>query len=114
MIAKLLRGEPTTAILTAPAAVVPGQLVAFGHSVFIAVNRAASGAKASFAIGGGVYLMTASEVSGDEPTVGSPCYLDSDLIVDDTQGGKHVGVALVLDGDEVEVYHQPNGSTLTP
>ncbi len=114
MIVKFLRGEPITIHVAAPSAVVPGQIVAIGNTPVIAINRAASGDVAAFAVGGGVYQMTASEVSGEEPTAGNPCYLDGEVVADDTAGGKHLGICVAVTDDVCQVVHNPNGTTLTP
>ncbi|TWU17994.1 hypothetical protein [Allorhodopirellula heiligendammensis] len=112
MVTKLLRGEPTTVLFAAPADHDAGDIVVVGNVPFIAINRGKSGQPAAFAAGGGCYQMPASEVSGDEPTPGMAAYVDSDLVGDVTQGGKHLGYCVSVNGDTCVIYHQPNGTAV--
>lgn len=112
MIVKLLRGTPTVAHLTAPKAVVPGEVVNIGKTPVIAVNRCANGEEGAFAVGGGVYAATAQTSTG-APVAGSRCVFATNIKLD-TQNGNHFGIALKVAAATCEVYHQPHGVELNP
>lgn len=104
---KLIRGVPVVAHLTAPSTVVPGDVVEIGNTPVIAVNRCASGEVGAFAVGGGIYEMTAA-TDATAPTAGTQCNFATSVVIG-TETGNVLGVCLSVSSADCVVLHQPTG-----